>query len=167
MELRRSAEDYLEAILVLQNEKGAVRSVDVAHYLNFSKPSVSRAVTNLRTDGYLVMQEDGQLALTDKGREVAENVFERHNVLTQWLLSIGVSPKAAAEDACQMEHVICDETFAKLKEAHQRNIKLEKEGAPDLLAAPAAPRKAKGSKNLAAGAEEDKPGKKKKKKKKN
>ena len=118
MELRRSAEDYLEAIYVLKNQKGVVRSIDVAHHLDFSKPSVSRAVNNLKKDGYLEMREDGELILTDKGQKTAHNVYERHTILTDWFVSLGVSREVAAEDACRVEHAISEETFARLKATH-------------------------------------------------
>lgn len=120
MVLRKSAEDYLETILILKNEKGVVRSVDVAHHLEFSKPSVSRAVTNLRNDGYLVMMADGELVLTEKGLSVAEHVYERHTVLTGFLASIGVPPETAALDACLVEHVISEETFSSIKKMYKK-----------------------------------------------
>lgn len=122
MELRRSAEDYLEAIYVIKQEKGAVRSIDVAHHLNYSKPSVSRAVSNLKTDGYLTMQPDGELVFTEKGLTAAKNVYERHVILTQLFIWLGVSKEVAAEDACRVEHAISEETFERLKATHQSRL---------------------------------------------
>ena len=116
MKIQESAEDYLEAILILAQEKGTVRSIDVAHHLGFTKPSVSRAMSLLRENGYVTMDPDGLLALTEAGRNIAEPIYERHCMLTDWLVSLGVSPETAAKDACHMEHSISDETFAKMKE---------------------------------------------------
>ena len=116
MSLHQSGEDYLEAILVLQQEKGIVHSIDVAQYLGYSKPSVSRAVSLLKAEGYLTMEKDGRLELTASGEQVAQDIYERHRLLTSWLCSIGVSPQVAAEDACKMEHDISSETFACLKQ---------------------------------------------------
>ena len=116
MKIQESAEDYLEAILILAREKGTVRSIDVAHRLGFTKPSVSRAMSLLRENGYVTMDPDGLLSLTQAGRKIAEPIYERHCMLTDWLVSLGVSPETAAKDACHMEHSISDETFAKMKE---------------------------------------------------
>lgn len=115
MALYESAEMYLETIYQLSLEKGTVRSVDVAESMGYSKPSVSRAVGLLKQGGYLVMEKDGSLTLTDSGREIAQKVFERHTILTNLLTRLGVSPEIAAEDACKMEHVISDETFDAIK----------------------------------------------------
>ncbi len=119
MALRRSAEDYLEAIYVLGQREGRVRSIDVAHHMDFSKPSVSRAVNQLKADGYLQAVEDGALVFTQKGRDTAEKIYERHTILTALLTGIGVPEEIAAEDACRVEHAISDETFACLKAVHQ------------------------------------------------
>lgn len=116
MKIQESAEDYLEAILVLKQEKGVVHAIDVARHLEFSKPSVSRAVKLLREDGDLTVGTDGALELTDKGREIAERIYERHRLLTLWFTELGVSEEQAAEDACKVEHDISAETFGKLKE---------------------------------------------------
>ena len=116
MKVQESAENYLEAIHVLQQKNGQVRSIDVAHYTGYSKPSISRAVGLLRDNGYVAIDQNGLLCLTDAGRAIAENIYERHTVLTALLTAIGVSPETAAEDACRIEHVISAETFAKLKE---------------------------------------------------
>ncbi len=116
MKIQESGEDYLEAILILKQEKGLVRAIDVARRLEFSKPSVSRAVKLLREDGELTVNADGSLELTDKGREIAERIYERHRLLTLWFTELGVSEAQAAKDACRVEHDISAETFQKLKE---------------------------------------------------
>ncbi len=114
---QESVEDYLEAILVLQKSLPHVRSIDIAHHLQFSKPSVSVAIRNLREQGYVDMTDAGHIILTDTGLSRAESVLERHEVLCNWLISIGVSPEVANEDACHMEHDMSDETFAAIKAA--------------------------------------------------
>lgn len=116
MKIQESAEDYLEAILILKNEKGLVRSIDVAHRLEFTKPSVSRAVKLLREEGHVTVSPGGALELTETGREIAERIYERHRLLTRWLTELGVSEAQAAKDACRVEHDISAETFQKLKE---------------------------------------------------
>ncbi|MDO4321299.1 MAG: metal-dependent transcriptional regulator [Lachnospiraceae bacterium] len=115
MKLGESMEDYLESILALYQEKGYVRSVDVARYMNFSKPSVSHAVKELRKKGYLEMDQDGFLHLTDEGTAMAKRVYERHQFLTDMLAGMGVSREVAEEDACRIEHVISEESFEKMK----------------------------------------------------
>ena len=115
MNIHESAENYLEAILILKNEKGLVRSIDIAQHLGFSKPSVSRAMSQFRENGYIIMDGSGHLNLTDEGRSVAEKTFERHRVLTKVFTKLGVSAGIAAEDACKIEHVISDETFKAIK----------------------------------------------------
>lgn len=110
-----SLEDYLETILILSRRLSDVRSIDVANEMNFSKPSVSVAMKNLRSRGYITVSEDGYLHLTDKGREVAENVYERHTLLTDWLVYLGVDPGIAAADACKMEHDITPESYEAMK----------------------------------------------------
>lgn len=115
MKIQESAENYLETILILHNRKGYVRSTDIATELGFSKPSVSVAMKNLRTNDYIAMDENGFISLTDKGMVIASSVYEKHTVLSQWLVSLGVTPEIAAEDACRMEHVISKESFEKLK----------------------------------------------------
>lgn len=116
MSLHQSGEDYLEAILVLQQEKGLVHSIDVAQHLNYSKPSVSRAVSLLKAEGYLTMAKDGRLELTQAGVSVARNIYERHRFLTSLLIRLGVSEETAEEDACKIEHNVSNETFECLKE---------------------------------------------------
>ena len=120
MKIQESAENYLETILILHNRKGYVRSTDIATELGFSKPSVSVAMKNLRTNEYIVMDENGFISLTDKGMSIASAVYEKHTVLSRWLVSLGVDPKTAAEDACRMEHVISQESFTKLKEHDEK-----------------------------------------------
>ena len=114
MQIHVSAENYLEAILAL-SEKGNVRSIDVAQHLNFSKPSVSRAMSLLRENGYVIMDDDGLLHLTDSGYEIAARIYERHQLLTKWLTQLGVDPEVAAEDACKIEHDLSVESFEALK----------------------------------------------------
>lgn len=124
MKIQESAENYLEAILVLTQRNGQVRSIDVAHYTGFSKPSISRAVGLLRDNGYVSIDQNGLLCLTEAGLKIAETIYERHTVLTELLTMLGVSPETAAEDACRIEHVISTETFEKLKEhAHRHTDK--------------------------------------------
>lgn len=115
MRLQESGEMYLEAILVLTRSRGHVRSIDVSEYLGYSKPSVSRAVGLLKTGGYIVMEDDGTLKLTDTGREIGEKIYERHTLLCDWLERIGVSHDTAAADACKIEHAISDESFYAIK----------------------------------------------------
>ena len=115
MQIQESGEMYLEAIHVLTKEKGAVRSIDVAEYIGYSKPSVSRAVGLLKSGGYIEVDAGGFITLTDGGRAVAENIYERHTLLTDFLQKIGVSPEAASADACKIEHHISDESFRALK----------------------------------------------------
>ncbi len=112
-----SGEDYLEAVLVLQKEKGMVRSVDVARHMGVSKPSVCHAVVTLKKGGFLTMDEDLFLRLTDIGREVAEQTYEKHCFFTERLIEAGVNPDTAERDACRIEHVISDESFRCLKAA--------------------------------------------------
>mgnify|MGYP000850713100 FL=1 len=117
MKIHASGEDYLEAILVLYKKTGMVRSVDVARHLEVSKPSVCHAVATLRDGGFLTMDEDHFLHLTDVGREVAEKIYERHCFFTEQLIAAGVDPRTAEADACRIEHIISDESFDRLKES--------------------------------------------------
>lgn len=119
MKIQKSAEDYLETILVLRQRKGQVRSIDIANELSFSKPSVSIAMKNLRENGYIEVDGAGMITLLPAGQEIAERIFERHTILTQVLVNLGVDPVVASEDACRIEHVISEESFAALK-AHAR-----------------------------------------------
>jgi Mn-dependent DtxR family transcriptional regulator len=115
MRLLESGEMYLETILILSKRKSRVRSLDVAEYMGFSKPSVSRAIGLLRSGGYVAVDEDGYLALTGAGHEVADKIYERHTVLSDFLVSIGVAAEIAAEDACKIEHDISDASFEAIK----------------------------------------------------
>lgn len=122
MALQESGENYLETILVLHQKKGYVRSIDVAREMGFSKPSISRAMSILREEGYITMDEAGQILLTHKGREKAEHVYERHCMITSYFTDVlGVNPEIAAADACRIEHIISQESFELMKKhLHQR-----------------------------------------------
>lgn len=111
----------MEAVLMLQKKKGMVRSADLARHMGYSKPSISHAVGILREGGFLTVDETGFLHLTDVGREVAEKIYERHRFFTQWLLDAGIDPKTAEQDACRMEHAISQESFEKIRNAHQKH----------------------------------------------
>jgi len=117
MKLRASGEDYLEAVLMLQKKNGMVRSIDLARHMEVSKPSISRAVAILQEGGFLTVDSDYFLHLTEAGREVAEKIYERHRFFTEQLITAGVDPKTAEADACRIEHIISDESFVRLKEA--------------------------------------------------
>lgn len=117
MELHESGEMYLETILILKNRFGYVRSIDIAHELGYSKPSVSRAVSLLKENDYIIYDPNGMILLTEKGSEIAESIYERHKVLSKYLISLGVSEDTAQRDACRMEHVISPETFDIIKKA--------------------------------------------------
>ena len=120
MKIHASGEDYLEAVLILQKKQSMVRSIDLARHMGFSKPSISHAVGVLRDGGFLTMDEDGFLHLTDIGREVAEKIYERHLFFMEQLIAAGVDPKTAEADACRIEHIISDESFDRLKEAAEQ-----------------------------------------------
>ena len=115
MKIHESAENYLETILILEKRIGMVRSIDIATELDYTKPSVSVAMKHLRTDGYIEVDKGGYITLLDKGRQIAENMYERHTLITNWLKAIGVSDGVAAEDACKIEHVISEESFEAIK----------------------------------------------------
>ena len=117
MKLHASGEDYLEAVLVLQKQKGMVRSVDVARHMDVSKPSVCHAVATLKNGGFLTMDDGFFLHLTNIGREVAEQIYEKHRFFTERLIAAGVDPETAEADACRIEHVISEESFRRLKAA--------------------------------------------------
>ena len=123
MKIKESAENYLETVLMLKNKNGRVRSIDVANELGFTKPSVSVAMKNFREEGYVVIDADGGIQLTEKGLEIAERVFERHGVVAQALMLIGVDEETAYEDSCKIEHDISQQTFEKLKEFIENNKK--------------------------------------------
>lgn len=115
MSVHESGEMYLEAILVLSQKNGYVRSIDVSEYLGYSKPSVSRAMGILRSGEYIVMDKDGTITLTESGKAIAEKIFERHTVLSRLLMKLGVREETAVEDACKLEHAISDESFLAIK----------------------------------------------------
>ena len=121
MRLQESGEMYLETIYILSKSRSAVRAIDVGDYMGFSKPSVSRALGILKNGGYVVADENGFLSLTELGRDTAEKVYERHEILSRALMEMGVDEKTAIEDACRMEHVISDKTFDAIKEHLQKN----------------------------------------------
>ena len=121
MTVRESGEMYLEAILVLAKKSGYVRSIDVSEYLGYSKPSVSRAVGILREGGYILMEKDGAITLTDSGKKLAETIYERHTVLSELLIRLGVDEKTATDDACRIEHVISDESFQAIKQYYYQH----------------------------------------------
>ena len=115
MQLQESGEMYIETIFILSKRQNEVRSIDVGEYMGFSKPSVSRAIGILKKGGYVDMDGRGFLSLTEKGLEVAEKIYERHILLTQFLVSLGVEEEIVVRDACRMEHIISDESFAAIK----------------------------------------------------
>ena len=121
--MKESGEMYLESIYLLCSKNQSVRSIDVAEHMNYSKPSVSRAVGLLKKDGYITIDKDGYISLTPQGREKGMSIFERHTVLTKMLMSLGIDEQTAAEDACRMEHVISEKTFNAM-----RNHLVEKTG---------------------------------------
>ena len=115
MKIKESAENYLETILMLSKQQIGVRSIDIVNAMNFSKPSVSVAMKNLRENGCIETDADGSIALTEKGQQIAEAMYERHTLLVGWLVSLGVPAEIAAEDACRIEHVLSPETFEAIK----------------------------------------------------
>ncbi len=115
MALKPSGEMYLETIYVLCQKKASVRSIDIAEYMNFSKPSVSRAVGILKKENYIVVDKDGYIKLTEKGFNLAQNIYERHTVLTEVLIMLGIDEETASEDACKIEHVISEKSFETIK----------------------------------------------------
>ena len=120
MEIHKSAEDYLESILVLKERLGMVRSIDIVRELGYSKPSVSIAMKRLRENGYIEMSADGYISLLPPGEEVARRIYTRHRLLKDFLISIGVSPETAESDACKVEHDLSDETFACIRSFAER-----------------------------------------------
>ena len=123
MKILESAENYLETILVLHKRNGNVRSIDIVNELDYTKPSVSIAMKHLRENGYIEMDRAGYITLLDSGREIAERMYERHTFLSKWLISLGVSPETASEDACRIEHVLSAETFDAIKKhAEKQNV---------------------------------------------
>ena len=129
LKVHESAENYLETILVLSLKGGRVRSIDIVNELEYTKPSVSVAMKNLRTKGYIVMGADGFITLTDKGRKIADTMYERHIAISDWLISLGVDKKTAVHDACKMEHAMSEKSFMAIKK-HIENLKRENPGSP-------------------------------------
>ena len=121
MRIQESGEMYLETILRLSQKSGHVRAIDVGEEMGYSKPSVSRAMSILKQGGYIVIEADGSIVLTDKGREIAEKIYARHTLITNFLISIGVDKETAAEDACKMEHGISDASFEAIKKLAEKN----------------------------------------------
>ena len=115
MQIHESAEDYLESILILKKQLGNLRSIDIVNYFDYSKPSISVAMKNLRMNGYVTVDSKGYIELTEKGSEIADKMYERHTLLTKWLTALGVDEKTAVEDACRIEHVISEESFEAIK----------------------------------------------------
>ncbi len=122
MKILESAENYLETILILHKRNGQVRSIDIVNELDYTKPSVSIAMKHLRENGFIEMDRGGYITLLESGRDIAEKMYERHTLLSKWLMSLGVSPETATEDACRIEHVLSAETFDAIKK-HAENVK--------------------------------------------
>ena len=123
MEIHESAEDYLETILILKERSGQVRSIDIATEMNYTKPSISVATKKLREHGHIEVDKDGFITLTASGYEIASNIYNRHKVLTDFFISLGVDQKVAAEDACKIEHDLSDETFEKIRAHAEKTAK--------------------------------------------
>ena len=121
MKIQESAENYLETILILKNRKGLVRSIDIVNELEFSKPSVSVAMKNLRENGYIEIDDSGFISLLPAGQKIAETMYERHTIISNWLIEIGVNSETAVEDACRIEHVISAESFEAVKNYIEKN----------------------------------------------
>ena len=130
MKIQKSAEDYLETILILSRQNGSVRAVDIANALHFSKPSVSIAMKKLRENGYIAVDGEGNLTLLEPGREIAERIYSRHRLLTHFFVQLGVEKDIAAEDACKAEHILSEQTLEKIREyalLHDAESTLKKE----------------------------------------
>lgn len=123
MQIKESAENYLETILVIHNEKGYCRCIDISNKMGFSKPSVSVYMKNLREDGYVSINNNGDITLTDKGLDIAQRIYERHNVIAGFLMQLGTSEKTAYEDSCKIEHDISEESFQLIKAQYYKNKK--------------------------------------------
>lgn len=123
MVIKESAENYLETILVIHNEKGYCRCIDISNRMGFSKPSVSVYMKNLREDGYISIDNNGDITLTDKGREIAQRIYERHNVIAGFLMQLGTSEETAYQDSCKIEHDISEESFQLIKTEYYKNKK--------------------------------------------
>lgn len=124
MKIQESAENYLETILILKKRLGQVRSIDIANELSFSKPSVSNAMKQFRENEYITVDGNGFISLTETGEEIAERIYERHDLFTKYFMALGVSEKTALEDACRIEHVISQESFEKIKTYYETTMKL-------------------------------------------
>ena len=122
MKILRAAEDYLEAMLMMQKRHGYIRSIDIAEFLGVTKPSVTYTTKRLKENGYITVDDGGMISLTAKGREIAEKIYERHTLLTEWLIRLGVDAQTASEDACRMEHVISEESFAAIRKHAEENL---------------------------------------------
>lgn len=122
MEIHESSEDYLETILILKERTGQVRSIDIATEMNYSKPSISVAMKKLRENGYIEVDQSGFITLTDSGYEIASSIYDRHKVLTNFFISLGVNEKVAAMDACKIEHDLSEETYEKIRMHALKNI---------------------------------------------
>ena len=120
MNIRQSAEDYLETILILHERKGSVRSIDIANEMGFSKPSVSVAMKNLRENGYIQVDESGHITLTQMGYDVADKIYERHKVVSEYFVLLGVDPETAAQDACKIEHILSNDIFQAIKGQYEK-----------------------------------------------
>ncbi len=137
MAIQESGEMYLETILVLSKSHPSVRAIDICEEMGFSKPSISRALGILKADGYVISDANGHLTLTDSGMAIAEKIYERHTLLSQFLISLGVDPEVAAEDACKIEHHISDQSFEAIKRLARANAEAVGTGS-DVEAAPSA-----------------------------
>lgn len=122
MKIKESAENYLETILILSKKHGTVRSIDVANEMNFTKASISVAMKHLREDEYIKVDSDGAITLTDKGREIASKVYERHQLIAKILIALGVNEETAYEDSCKIEHDLSQESFEKIKEFYESRM---------------------------------------------
>ena len=126
MKIHESAEDYLERILILKKEKGKVISIDIANSMNYSKPSISRAMKNLRENDYITFEENGEINLTEKGLNIAQKIYERHVLLTNYFIALGVKEETARNDACKVEHDLSEETFNAIKAHVEKTDKKNK-----------------------------------------
>lgn len=122
MQIKESAENYLEQILIINNQKGYCRSIDICNEMGFSKPSVSVYMKNLREDGYISVDDSGNITLTEKGKEIADKIYDRHNVIAGFLMQLGTSEETAYKDSCKIEHDISEESFLLIKEQYLKNL---------------------------------------------
>ena len=124
MQIKESAENYLEQILIINNKKGYCRSIDICNEMGFSKPSVSVYMKNLREDGYISVDDSGNITLTEKGKEIADKIYDRHNVIAGFLMQLGTSEETAYKDSCKIEHDISEESFLLIKEQYLKNLNI-------------------------------------------